>query len=321
MMKNINAVAPVIFAAGLTASCGLAVAEEEAREAAVPAVLVNPAPAAICAHETPLFGAAFSVKPPRINSREFGIEVTFVKEGTPAHKIGIRAGDVLLCFDGQKIFFPIQFSALLRTYRPGDDVSVEFLRGKKILSANATLASRGGNAVARKEKESGIVPEPTEKSDIRLLINGREIILSQGGAWRDRIAITPDALIIRTSAGVPDDLRAFVENFRRRLPDPRAMAAEFKMDVLGAKEEFFKRVSTFEQVFFGDGKTVILTGENDLRRVTVRDGEREIFRGPCTTQEEIDAIPADAKKVIDSFTELRPAKNATKNPESKETAN
>lgn len=269
----------------------------------------------------PLFGAAFSANIFSIQRRfyKYGLPIAYVKENSPAERAGIREGDVLLTFDGQKIFYANQFAALLRTYKPDDSVKIEFARGDEIFSPTLKLGTRYGQSV---ERPTGIGPDPAlaDHDDVRIVVNGREISLSKSSDWSNRIAVTKDAVIIRTGTNFPHDIQTIVDRFRSRLPDPQAISKRIDRTIRSFRTDLINGISTWSQIFSSNGKTVILSQEGETREVVVRtkkDGE--IFRGPCSTQEEIDAIPENALTIIREFTALEPIENenAEKNADKK----
>jgi len=65
-----------------------------------------------------------------------------VLEGSPAEKAGIRGGDVLLEFGGERITVLEEFEAALRRHRPGDRVKVKVRRGDQVVETEVTLARR-----------------------------------------------------------------------------------------------------------------------------------------------------------------------------------
>ena len=60
-----------------------------------------------------------------------GVEVLTVEEGSPADKSGIRPGDVLLNYNGEKILGVQQLGRLVRETPPGRKVKVEYWRTGK----------------------------------------------------------------------------------------------------------------------------------------------------------------------------------------------
>ncbi|MBN3499904.1 trypsin-like peptidase domain-containing protein [Arthrobacter pascens] len=65
-----------------------------------------------------------------------------VQEGGPAAKAGIRAGDVLIRLDGDKLTSPEDLLAALRTRSPGQTVTVEFRRGADTQEVKVVLVAR-----------------------------------------------------------------------------------------------------------------------------------------------------------------------------------
>lgn len=277
-------------------------------------VKVNQAQAEICTRSVPIFGVAFGNNVSPRGELRFGLPVIYVKKSSPAALAGIRVGDILLTLDGQKLFFPSQFAALLRTYEPGDSVEVSFCRGGEIFNSTVELAVRNGRAINRNSGSEAVAPANNDRDDIRIVINGREISLSKNSDLKNRVALTPDGIIIRTRGGeLPDELRRIVERFRRVLdvPSQRGFYSRaFEMPV----------ITTSSQVFANNENTVVFTRENEKREVSVRSRkDGEIFRGACATQEEIDAIPEDVLAIIHQMTVLRPlGVSAEKDVESSE---
>jgi aminopeptidase YwaD len=71
-----------------------------------------------------------------------GVRFSDVREGSPAAKAGLRAGDILVEFDGKAIQNLYDFTYALRARKPGDEVKVKVLRGKETVAADVVLAQR-----------------------------------------------------------------------------------------------------------------------------------------------------------------------------------
>jgi serine protease Do len=63
--------------------------------------------------------------------------------GSGADKAGIRPGDVILSFDGEKVLEYADLTALIRKRKPGDRVEIELRRGEKTLTVEAYLGRQG----------------------------------------------------------------------------------------------------------------------------------------------------------------------------------
>jgi putative serine protease PepD len=59
--------------------------------------------------------------------------------GGPAAKAGLRPGDLITAIDGMKVNTPEELIVEIRTHSVGDEVTITYLRGKKIGSAKLIL--------------------------------------------------------------------------------------------------------------------------------------------------------------------------------------
>ena len=71
-----------------------------------------------------------------------GVKFADVREGTPAAKAGLKAGDILVEFDGKAIENLYDFTYALRAKKPGDEVKVKVLRDGKPLEVSVLLTKR-----------------------------------------------------------------------------------------------------------------------------------------------------------------------------------
>jgi hypothetical protein len=85
----------------------------------------------------PYFGSI-----PDFGQVDTGVKFADVKEGSPAGKAGLKAGDVLVEFDGKPIKNLYDFTYALRSRNVGDTVEVQVLRDGKPLKAPVTLEQR-----------------------------------------------------------------------------------------------------------------------------------------------------------------------------------
>jgi membrane-associated protease RseP (regulator of RpoE activity) len=85
----------------------------------------------------PYFGSI-----PDFGSSTHGVKFSDVRDGSPASKAGLKAGDVLTEFGGKPIQNLYDFTYALREHKPGDVVRVTVLRDGKPISAVVTLTKR-----------------------------------------------------------------------------------------------------------------------------------------------------------------------------------
>jgi hypothetical protein len=79
---------------------------------------------------------------PDFNEPAKGVRFADVRDGTPAAKAGLKAGDILIEFDGKEIGNLYDFTYALRAHKPGDLVLVTVLRGDQTIEAKVLLTER-----------------------------------------------------------------------------------------------------------------------------------------------------------------------------------
>ena len=70
-----------------------------------------------------------------------GAVVGDVTDGSAAQEAGLEPGDVITRVDDQEITSADSLIATIRSYRPGDEVTLTFQRGDEEQTATATLES------------------------------------------------------------------------------------------------------------------------------------------------------------------------------------
>ena len=79
---------------------------------------------------------------PDMTPQELGVRITGVREGSPAQKAGLQAGDVLVEMGGTEITDLYAYTYVLQAHKPGDEVSVVVLRNGERVTLKAVLGSR-----------------------------------------------------------------------------------------------------------------------------------------------------------------------------------
>jgi len=87
------------------------------------------------------YGPAFG-SIPDFNEPPKGVRFADVRDGTPAAKAGLKAGDILIEFDGKDIANLYDFTYALRAHKAGDLVLVKVIRGDKTIEAKVLLEER-----------------------------------------------------------------------------------------------------------------------------------------------------------------------------------
>ena len=71
-----------------------------------------------------------------------GVKFADIRPGSPAAKAGLKAGDILVEFDGKPISNLYDFTYALRAKKPGDEVMVKVMRGDAPVEAKVLLTKR-----------------------------------------------------------------------------------------------------------------------------------------------------------------------------------
>jgi serine protease Do len=89
-----------------------------------------------------------------------GLRVERVAEGSPADRAGIRAHDILLQLDGQRLFVPEQLAGLLRGLSTEFPVALELIRAREKLTLELALAPGQATGPARAPVRVTVVRAP-----------------------------------------------------------------------------------------------------------------------------------------------------------------
>jgi len=71
-----------------------------------------------------------------------GVRFADIREDTPAAQAGLKAGDILVEFDGKPIGNLYDFTYALRAKKPGDRVTVKVMRGSETVTVSVLLRER-----------------------------------------------------------------------------------------------------------------------------------------------------------------------------------
>ena len=91
------------------------------------------------------YGAYFGVIPEFGDEEKSGVNISGARANSPAAKAGLLAGDRVVSMAGKAIGNLYDLTYALRSHRPGETVTVEWIRSGKKMSGNATLERRGAS--------------------------------------------------------------------------------------------------------------------------------------------------------------------------------
>ena len=129
-----------------------------------------------------------------------GIYVANVVEDGAAEAAGLKEGDVITAVDGQKVTKFGELQGILAKKRPGDKVSLTYLRNKKSNTVSVTLKNEQGNTKVVKNADldvlGGTFRTITDAQKEQLNIGyGLEVLKINGGKLKD--AGVPKGFIIQ----------------------------------------------------------------------------------------------------------------------------
>ena len=119
-----------------------------------------------------------------------GIYVDSVEDGGAGSAVGLKSGDVIVAADGRKLTKMAELLELLSGKKPGDKITITYLRNKKKTTATATLKNAQGNTKVMKSADLDILggnfKEINDEQKRQLNIStGLEAIRVNNGALKD----------------------------------------------------------------------------------------------------------------------------------------
>jgi serine protease Do len=139
-----------------------------------------------------------------------GALVTEVDSASPAAKAGIRVADVILEVDGVQADSASEYLALLRTYPPGEKISLTLLRGEEVLNQTINLVELpSGYALNYFERIFGLLVEEDRQGIVIAKV------LSRSPAAQ--IELRPGDRITEVEGVRVDSLEAFVARLEETL--------------------------------------------------------------------------------------------------------
>lgn len=101
-----------------------------------------------------------------------GVYVMQVTDASAAQDAGFEKGDVITKFDGKKVSKMSELQEAIAQHRPGDKVSVTYLRNKKESTISVTLRNTQGNTKIMEEvdlDDMGVALKPVSEEDMKTL--------------------------------------------------------------------------------------------------------------------------------------------------------
>jgi serine protease Do len=126
-----------------------------------------------------------------------GVLVQSIQPGTPAEEAGIKMGDVITGFNGEKVKDGQEFRMMVAEAGPGQRVTVEILRDEKRLTKKLVLADREEFLLSEMETE----PPEQEKAEswlgLQVGTSTRDLTTQYGVRFREGV------LVLEVEAGSP----------------------------------------------------------------------------------------------------------------------
>ncbi|MFN6924990.1 MAG: Do family serine endopeptidase [Tabrizicola sp.] len=153
-----------------------------------------------------------------------GVVVGSVEPGSAADKAGLRAGDVILSIDGHALRGSADLRGRVGMKRPGDEVSLDVLRGQERLRVAARLDELGAGGTTLQPGAGGEV----ELSGLLLrplgpdmpgygLVEGLSVVSVAPQSPAERVGIRPGDVVLavnRRPVATPEDLAAALDASR-----------------------------------------------------------------------------------------------------------
>ncbi len=136
-----------------------------------------------------------------------GVYITRITPDGAADKAGLRENDVVLSINGIKTKTLPEMQEQLGSYRPGNNLAIEYMRDGKKHKANAVLQGKVGDVVAASSKDDGFLRDLgfelrdlSREEQKRLNAKGVRVVSIFRGSKVERTNMDPGFIITRVNS-------------------------------------------------------------------------------------------------------------------------
>lgn len=138
----------------------------------------------------------------KLSSSE-GVLVRTVQAGTPADNAGIKTGDVITAFNGQKVMNGQQFRMMVAQANPGQEVNVDIIRDGKKTTKRLELAERD-KFLARAEEQTPKEEKESNWLGLHVSISTRDLAAQYG------VEFHPGVMVLEVDVGSMAEQAGFI---------------------------------------------------------------------------------------------------------------
>ncbi|WP_373071895.1 DegQ family serine endoprotease [Sulfurimonas sp.] len=154
-------------------------------------------------------------------NNNFGALVTGVEDGTPAQKAGLKRGDLIVAVNNKEIKSSSELKNTIGTYAPKTEVTIKYLRNKKLKTADVKLGSMEdvapGDTVNYKGLElKDIDAQTRSKLMLSAEVEGVIIVKVDPKSSAASIGIQPGDVIIQVENKEITNTKEFVESTKSK---------------------------------------------------------------------------------------------------------
>lgn len=136
-----------------------------------------------------------------------GAYVAGVQDGSSASDAGLKEGDIISAINSVPVKSVAELQEQISRYRPGNDISITYLRGNKAQTAVVKLKNRSGNTNIVKNADSSILGATFRDVDSRLrerfrLTAGIQIATIDKSGALAKAGLTKDFIILKVNGQV-----------------------------------------------------------------------------------------------------------------------
>ena len=119
-----------------------------------------------------------------------GIYVAKVEDGSAAAAAGLKENDVIVSIDGKKVAKMARLYEIMAGKRPGDKVTITFLRNKQEISKTVTMMNRQGNTKIVEAADLDVLGAvfrgiSQEQKEAHNITSGLEVVKVNEGAFKE----------------------------------------------------------------------------------------------------------------------------------------